>query len=111
MGVRTGAAYVLSVTSATRLRPAERRTPKASLTTDPSRRVIAPGNACELVVRCVLLPAVLELLGPLTWRLPQRLDSWLPHINIAGGSPASGAVGDHERLDGDCTRERTPIRT
>jgi len=39
-----------------------------------------------LVVRCVLLPAVLELLGAMTWRLPRWLDSRLPHINIEGHS-------------------------
>jgi putative drug exporter of the RND superfamily len=39
-----------------------------------------------LVVRCVLLPAVLELLGPATWRLPRWLDSRLPHINIEGST-------------------------
>jgi RND superfamily putative drug exporter len=46
-----------------------------------------------LVVRCVLLPAVLELLGPITWRLPGSLDSRLPRINIEGGSdiPAGAA--------------------
>src|SRR6202007_3364341 len=27
-----------------------------------------------LVVRCVLLPAVLEILGPVTWRLPRWID-------------------------------------
>ena len=37
-----------------------------------------------LVVRCLLLPAVLELLGPVTWRLPRWLDARLPHINIEG---------------------------
>jgi RND superfamily putative drug exporter len=37
-----------------------------------------------LVVRCVLLPAVLELLGAVTWRLPRWLDVRLPHINIEG---------------------------
>ena len=37
-----------------------------------------------LVVRCMLLPAVLELLGPITWRLPRWLDARLPHINIEG---------------------------
>ncbi len=37
-----------------------------------------------LVVRCVLLPAVLELLGPTTWRLPRSLDARLPQINIEG---------------------------
>jgi RND superfamily putative drug exporter len=39
-----------------------------------------------LVVRCVMLPAVLELLGPITWRLPAWLDARLPHINIEGSS-------------------------
>ncbi len=39
-----------------------------------------------LVVRCMLLPAVLELLGPVTWRLPRWLDSPLPHINIEGNA-------------------------
>jgi len=37
-----------------------------------------------VVVRCVMLPAVLELLGPRTWRLPAWLDRRLPHINIEG---------------------------
>ncbi len=39
-----------------------------------------------LIVRCVLLPAVLELLGPRTWWLPHWLDQRLPHINIEGSS-------------------------
>ena len=39
-----------------------------------------------IVVRCVLLPAVLELLGPTTWRLPRWFDARLPHINIEGSS-------------------------
>jgi RND superfamily putative drug exporter len=37
-----------------------------------------------IVVRCVLLPAVLELLGETTWRLPRWIDARLPHINIEG---------------------------
>jgi RND superfamily putative drug exporter len=37
-----------------------------------------------LVVRCMLLPASLELIGPITWRLPGWLESRLPHINIEG---------------------------
>ncbi len=43
-----------------------------------------------LVVRCVLLPAVLELLGPATWRLPRWLDARLPHINIEGSAARAG---------------------
>ncbi len=41
-----------------------------------------------LVVRCVMLPAVLQLLGGLTWKLPKWLDDRLPELNIEGSSPA-----------------------
>ena len=37
-----------------------------------------------LVVRCVLLPAVLELLGDRTWWLPAWLDARLPHFDVEG---------------------------
>jgi RND superfamily putative drug exporter len=37
-----------------------------------------------LVIRCVMLPAVLEMLGPWTWKLPKWIDERLPHINIEG---------------------------
>jgi RND superfamily putative drug exporter len=57
-----------------------------------------------IVVRCVLLPAVLEILGPSTWRLPRWLDARLPHINIEGSTAralvepdASGSAEDAER--------------
>ena len=46
-----------------------------------------------LVIRCMLLPAVLELLGARTWHLPQWLDRRLPHVNIEGESlPRLGNV-------------------
>jgi RND superfamily putative drug exporter len=44
-----------------------------------------------LVVRCVLLPSVLEILGPTTWRLPRWLDARLPHINIEGSAARAAA--------------------
>jgi RND superfamily putative drug exporter len=44
-----------------------------------------------LMVRCVLLPAVLELLGPATWWLPRWLDARLPHINIDGSAACETA--------------------
>jgi putative drug exporter of the RND superfamily len=37
-----------------------------------------------LVVRCLLLPAVLHLIGGRTWSLPGRLDRVLPRLNIEG---------------------------
>jgi RND superfamily putative drug exporter len=47
-----------------------------------------------LVVRCVLLPAVLELLGPTTWRLPRWLDARLPHINLEGSTARAAPAID-----------------
>ena len=37
-----------------------------------------------VVVRCLLLPAVLTILGPRTWQIPAWLDRTLPHLNIEG---------------------------
>jgi putative drug exporter of the RND superfamily len=62
-----------------------------------------------LVVRCVLLPAVLELLGPSTWRLPRWLDDRLPRINIEGTGANAGA--DVEPPDLELDREPEPART
>ncbi len=42
-----------------------------------------------VVVRCLLLPAVLSILGERTWRIPAWLDRALPRVNIEG----SGADG------------------
>jgi RND superfamily putative drug exporter len=39
-----------------------------------------------LVVRCLLLPAVLDLIGERTWRIPAWLDRVLPRMNIEGAS-------------------------
>jgi RND superfamily putative drug exporter len=47
-----------------------------------------------LVVRCVMLPAVLELLGRTTWRLPHWLDSRLPRINIEGSTAHALAAAE-----------------
>jgi putative drug exporter of the RND superfamily len=48
-----------------------------------------------LVVRCLLLPAVLNILGDVTWKIPTWLDRVLPRLNIEGGatrlSPADEA--------------------
>jgi RND superfamily putative drug exporter len=52
-----------------------------------------------LVVRCVMLPAVLELLGQATWRLPAGIDRSLPHIRIEGSSAESDGLAD--QLSGD----------
>ena len=60
-----------------------------------------------LVVRCVMLPAVLELLGEITWKLPRWLDERLPHINIEGSAGAGlEPAGEVEELP---EREATAV--
>jgi RND superfamily putative drug exporter len=48
-----------------------------------------------VVVRCLLLPAVLDIVGKATWRIPGWLDRGLPRVNIEGSatrlSPADEA--------------------
>jgi RND superfamily putative drug exporter len=50
-----------------------------------------------LVIRCLLLPAVLSIVGARTWQVPAWLDRLLPRINIEGsalsgaGEPGEGA--------------------
>ncbi len=39
-----------------------------------------------VVVRCLLLPAVLTIIGDATWRIPSWLDRSLPRINIEGSA-------------------------
>ncbi len=48
-----------------------------------------------LVVRCLLLPAVLHLIGSRTWALPGWLDRALPRVNIEG----TVLPADQERQD------------
>jgi uncharacterized membrane protein YdfJ with MMPL/SSD domain len=50
-----------------------------------------------LVIRCLAVPAVMRLLGPKAWWLPQPLDRWLPHLHVEGRSPSE--------------RRRTPERS
>jgi putative drug exporter of the RND superfamily len=47
-----------------------------------------------LVVRCLLLPAVLHLIGRRTWSLPAALDRVLPRLNIEGTVLPAQAPGE-----------------
>jgi putative drug exporter of the RND superfamily len=40
-----------------------------------------------LVIRCILLPAVLQLLGPRAWYFPNWLDRRLPRLAIEHDGP------------------------
>jgi putative drug exporter of the RND superfamily len=50
-----------------------------------------------VVVRCLLLPAVLDLLGDRTWTLPGPIERLLPRLNIEG-SAARLSPADEARL-------------
>lgn len=69
-----------------------------------------------LVVRCVMLPAALELLGPITWRLPHWLDARLPHVSIEGSIPRAlpdlktSTLDDSITIDEPAAHEPTPAR-
>jgi RND superfamily putative drug exporter len=49
-----------------------------------------------LVIRCLLLPAVLNLIGRATWEIPGWLDRLLPHVNIEGTILPAGQPGRQE---------------
>jgi putative drug exporter of the RND superfamily len=57
-----------------------------------------------IVIRCVMLPAVLELLGDATWKLPRWIDRRLPHINIEGSS--ARAAAEATRVEDQRPQER-----
>ncbi|HEX4467092.1 MAG TPA: MMPL family transporter, partial [Solirubrobacteraceae bacterium] len=48
-----------------------------------------------LVVRCLLLPATLHLLGRVTWEMPAALARLLPRLNIEGAMPPASETGRH----------------
>jgi RND superfamily putative drug exporter len=60
-----------------------------------------------IVIRCVMLPAVLEILGRRTWQLPRWLDARLPHINIEG--KAARGLPELEQLEPPQARERERV--
>ncbi len=60
-----------------------------------------------VVVRCLLLPAVLSILGERTWRIPAWLDRALPHLNIEGAAPTI-AVGSSPEGNGHLPSEEHP---
>jgi RND superfamily putative drug exporter len=62
-----------------------------------------------IVIRCVMLPAVLELLGRSTWQLPHWLDRRLPHFNIEGKSARRSPEIDQPRPSELPEREQVTV--
>jgi putative drug exporter of the RND superfamily len=63
-----------------------------------------------VIVRCMLLPATLELVGPVTWRLPRWLDARLPHINIEGSAARATAESAGVSLGAAVRPQQKPER-
>ena len=82
-----------------------------TFTTDRTIKMIGLGMAAAvltdaLLVRTVLVPAVMHMLGRTNWRLPPVLGRLLPRLNLEdSGEPASGASDD--ALEG--TAELRPV--
>ena len=50
-----------------------------------------------LIVRSIIVPAVMMLLGERNWKLPRVLDRVLPHLNVEGESVRSDAPPERRR--------------
>jgi RND superfamily putative drug exporter len=70
----------------------------------PSLKMLGLGLATAIlidatIVRMVLVPATMALLGKANWWLPAWLDRALPHLSVEGPAPASPAPADHTTED------------
>jgi RND superfamily putative drug exporter len=60
-----------------------------------------------VIVRCMLLPAALDIIGKATWMIPSWLDRILPRLNIEG-APAQLTPADEAQLAA-LSEERSPL--
>jgi len=70
-------------------------------TPNPTIKLLGFGMAVAVlldstVVRCVLVPAIMELLGRAAWWMPKWL-RWLPHVNVEGTEVTSPTPPAPER--------------
>jgi len=73
---------------------------------DPVTKMFGLGLATAIlvdatIVRCLLVPATMTLMGDANWWLPGRLDRWLPAVDIDGvaGLPAQEYEVESDDLD------------
>jgi len=66
-----------------------------------------------LVIRCLLLPATLNLIGAATWRMPAWLERVLPRLNIEGTSirPEAEAGASPQESSRPAPRHRAGVAT
>jgi RND superfamily putative drug exporter len=83
-----------------------------TFTTDRTIKMIGLGMAAAVVadallVRTVLVPAVMHMLGKTNWRIPAALDRILPRLDLEGGgeeAAEASAVGAMDGSDEATTR-------
>ena len=78
---------------------------------DPSVKMIGLGLASAIaidatIVRLVLVPATMALLGKANWWLPSWLDRWLPNIHVEGTT----VVDVRDEVPTQRTPEPAPVR-
>ncbi|HEX4838770.1 MAG TPA: MMPL family transporter [Solirubrobacteraceae bacterium] len=61
-----------------------------------------------VVVRCLLLPAVLDILGNATWAIPSWLQRALPRLNIEGSTTRLSPADEVDFAALSATEERVP---
>ncbi|MGA2165869.1 MAG: MMPL family transporter, partial [Solirubrobacteraceae bacterium] len=62
-----------------------------------------------LIVRCMLLPALLHIVGPRAWRFPASLDKRLPRLNIEGTSARALPAEEQELALNGSARSREKV--
>jgi RND superfamily putative drug exporter len=62
-----------------------------------------------VIVRCLLLPAVLEILGDATWKIPARLERLLPRLNIEGSATRLSPADEAELAAALSSGQREPV--
>ena len=82
------------------------------LSDDPNGKLFGVGLAVAVLidatlVRMVLVPATMSLLGRANWWLPGWLDRILPHLDLEGGAPASPRPAP--RAEPEPERELAPV--
>ncbi|HEY4462220.1 MAG TPA: efflux RND transporter permease subunit [Streptosporangiaceae bacterium] len=70
-----------------------------TLTTDRTIKIIGLGMAAAVVidallVRTVLVPALMHMLGKTNWRIPRALDRVLPHLDLEDTTEPAGTPGE-----------------
>jgi RND superfamily putative drug exporter len=71
---------------------------------DPTVKMLAIGMAAAVlidasVIRMILVPAVMSLLGTHAWYIPRGLDRILPNIDIEGSEHLAKLAAEHEPAD------------